>query len=212
MKLKLSQRKDVAILDVEGDLSIDQVPALRAGIAQFLKSGKNKIVLNLGQAKKLPIEALREILQLQILANELKGSIAIAGKGELVKQAVESFKSPEPIRYYSTAEAAVQSLTTPTFREANHPEKAADDYPSRLKSLEQENKILSSQIKRQDLKKLTQLQGENTQLKAELRKLREQVRKLIEERKKPFENAGYETKIRQLEAALDQCFKGLPEK
>src|SRR5262245_707314 len=104
MKLKLSAEGEVAILDVLEEVTLENITVLRAGITKLLNSGRQKIVLNLAEAKKLSVETVSEVLKLHQGAPELQNKVVLVGQGELVKQALKSLQPPTPVKYFSTRE------------------------------------------------------------------------------------------------------------
>jgi hypothetical protein len=106
MKLKLRAENDIQVLTISEIDSSQNVDVLRAGITKLFKNGKNRIVLELTEAKTVPAEVMRELGRLKLLANELAGDIVISGVDAQTKQKIDSFaKPPFAVSFPATAQA-----------------------------------------------------------------------------------------------------------
>lgn len=211
MKLKLTQQNNISILDILEEVSLQNVSVLRAGISKILQSGKNRIVLNLIDAKQLSMDILRELIKLNLIAMELKGSIVLVGQGDLVGQAIKSFSSPPSIKYFSSIEAAVRSFTeessavTAQAAPKFDPNDPNGELKQKLAQLEAENKSLKAKLEgRANAEELRKLRFENGVFQQQFTAMEEQLQLLIKERKKPFEMEGMTAKITQLETAMSE--------
>lgn len=189
------------------DVSVQNVSVLRAGITKFLQSGKNKIILNLVDAKQLSMDVIREIVKLHMVAAELKGEIVLVGQGDMVKQAILSFSTPPPIRYFPTKEAAIGALseTASVAKTPGEPPPLGDNLAAlkhKLAKLEAENKSLKSKLATCDVTAARKLRFENGVFQQQVKALDEQLKFIAKDRKKPFEMESVQSKIIQLEEAL----------
>ncbi len=209
MKLKLDQQNDIGILEIFEEVSKDNVTVLKAGVSKLFKSGKNKIILNLIEAKQLSMDVVQEIVNLHIVASELNGRIVMVGQGDLVKQVIQNYASPPPLKYYSTVDAALRSFVDEKSGTSQQPKEKIDpnDPIGSLKQLiaqlEQENKSLKGKIASLNLDEVKKLKFENGAYNKQLTIMEEQIKTLTKERKKPFELESLNIKIQQLEEALE---------
>lgn len=205
MRLRLNQEKDIAILDVLDDVSVQNVSVLRAGITKLLASGKHKIILNLIDAKQLAIEVIREIVKLHQVASELKGEIVLVGQGDMVKQGLKSFAAPPTIRYFSTREAALSALVeekNKTAEPATRIEGPNSELRAHLEKLQAENKKLKEKIGKNNVDEIRKLRFENGVFSQQATALENQLKALLKERKPKADMETVALKITQLETAL----------
>lgn len=206
MKLRLNQERDISILDVLEEVSVQNVSVLRAGVSKLLHSGKNKIILNLVDAKHLAMEVIKEIVSLHLIASELKGEILLVGQADMVRQAIKSFATPPPVRCFATKEAALGAFEQEKPRPviSDKPDPFAE-YKAQIAKLEAENKSLKGKLEGRNSDETKKLKQEHSQLQQHAKTLEEQLHALIKERKKPFQMDSLETKISQLETALAEA-------
>lgn len=189
------------------DVSVQNVSVLKAGVTKFLASGKNKIILNLVDAKQLAIDVILEIVKLHMVAAELKGEIVLVGQGDMVKQAIISLSTPLPVRYFPNKEAAIRALSEPIAAPVKEPEPIASGdnlgaLRAKLAKLETENKSLKSKLATCDVASARKLRYENGVFQTQIKAMEEQLRFLAKDRKKPYEMEAVQAKITQLEDAL----------
>lgn len=206
MRLRLNQERDISLLDVLDDVSVQNVSVLRAGIAKLLSSGKHKIILNLVDAKQLAIEVIREIVKLHQIASELKGEIVLVGQGDMVKQAIKSFPTPPSIRYFSTREAALNALLGEHTEEAPvaRIEGPNSELRAHLEKLQTENKKLKEKIAKNNVEEIRKLRFENGVFQQQSMAMEEQLKAIVKERKPAPDSEGTQTKINQIEKSLNE--------
>jgi anti-anti-sigma regulatory factor len=210
MRLQLTQEQGVAILSVHGEFDSAKAPALRAGILKYLRDGKNRIVLDFADTSELPTDALREIIKLHLAATELKGAIVIVGQGDRIRQAIETFATPPPVKYFPSREAAARF-----FAEASAAAVAAEGPPAvgpaadlerelraKITELERANKTLAGRVLNQDADALKAARSEVTLLKHRLAAMSKELRTLLGRRKAPAGDAALRARVAELEAAL----------
>lgn len=166
------------------------VEVLRAGLVKILKTGKNKIVLELPKNESLPSEVIRELASFDIMARELAGRLVLAGITPGLKTKIEVFAMPPVILTFESREKAVEFFVAPPAPEPlpTAPAQAAEALPDeqssfkiRAQELEQENKFLKEQII------LTTIA-----------------------RRPPSDEAAYLEKIRHLEAKIEKMLNEAP--
>ncbi len=59
MKLTLADQEGVTVLTGTGEITEHDIQVLRAGLTKLFKSGKNRVVVDIPEADKLPPEILR---------------------------------------------------------------------------------------------------------------------------------------------------------
>lgn len=152
MKLSLSSRKGVEVLGVSGSIADHGVKVLRAGLTKILKTGKNRIVLELPGGQDLSSEAIRDVAAFDVLARELSGRIVLAGVSSELKTKIEAFAKPPVILCFETTDGAVEFLAAPPRPEiaeaagAESPKQEEDSLKKRVAALERENKALKEQV------------------------------------------------------------------
>ncbi|MBI3544926.1 MAG: hypothetical protein HY075_16765 [Deltaproteobacteria bacterium] len=212
MKLKLTKEKDVAILGVLEEVSPANVVVLRAGIANLLKSGRNKIVVNVAAAQSLQLEVIRELAKLHGLAGELGGEVMLVGQGELVSEAARAEPGSISIRFFPTVELALTAMAE--LGAAANADHAAGGDPlgklrAQLAKVEAEHKAVKAQVSRLDnADELRKLRYENGVFARQLAAVEEQLAQLKREHKTPFHaNEAAERRQLLLEKALAAFLK-----
>lgn len=208
MKLALSLQDGISVLSGSGEISPHDVAVLRAGLTKLLRSGRNRIVLDLPEAKSFPAELLAEVSKLDQLARELSGRIALACKKELTQSsafqcfeskdlALESFRKPAapPAPAPAAPPAPAQPGEPPVdpqkaFKEELRQRELGEtgELRKRAERLEQENKVLLEQLHAAWLKGV-QHAPPNTH-DAEVDVLRQQIQSLLNEVKALQGSAG----------------------
>lgn len=193
MKLKLRTSGDIQILTIEDLRTEENLKLLKAGITKLFKSGKNKIILELLESGAIPVEVLRELGRLKLLANELSGDIVLAGMGDESKTQIENFSKPPFTRCFGTTEQAIQYFApAPVAAPANAP----------VVGTPKRGEDLKEQIKQRELGELGTLRKENERLRAENESLQRLFATKILYGREPLDAQGDQEKIRILEAQL----------
>ena len=209
MKLTLEHNKGISVLHVKEDVDIHSVKVLNAGVTNLLKSGKNRIILNMIDVKKLPVEALVEALSLHKLASELGGSIYMVGQGDKIKEALKSIPNPPAVKYFSTPEAALVAFQEELKNEKAATSNASEDELKKIyEKLKAENSLLKSKTQGRNNASLKQLQKDNKQLQVKIKILEDQVALLTKEKKKPYELESIQSKIKELEKVITETLAG----
>jgi anti-anti-sigma regulatory factor len=160
LKIALETLKGISVLSVTETVTEHDIEVLRAGLVKILKTGKNKIILELPKNDSLPSEVIRELASFDIMARELAGRLVLAGITAVLKTKIEVFAMPPVILTFENREKAIEFFAAPPAVEtpvapaniANSNEAAAaavdeqNSFKTRIHELEQENKLLKEQI------------------------------------------------------------------
>jgi anti-anti-sigma regulatory factor len=188
LKIKLDTEKSIAILSVTETVTSHDVEVLRAGIIKILKTGKNRIVLEIPKNESLPSDVIRELASFDILARELAGRLVLAEVTPMLKSKIEVFAMPPVIlTFESRAQALEFFLTPPKTEQTPAPESSASDVAT--EALRQEQSSFRSRI---------------LELEAENKLLKEQIVLATIARRLPADEAGYRERISTLEAQIEK--------
>lgn len=203
MKVALSNERGVEILSVTGSVVDHDAKILRAGVTKILKTGKNKIVVELGTPEvdqEFSSEALREMAAFDVLARELSGRLVLAGISPALRVKIEAFAKPPIVLCFATRKEALDFLTTPPApTKAEPPLPVAAGAPTdsgELTSLHEEQNALKARL---------------LQLEAENKTLQEQVVLATIARRAPANEEVYQEKIGNLEAKIEKMLKEAAE-
>jgi hypothetical protein len=217
MKLKLRAENDIQILTISELNSSKSVDVLRAGATQLLRNGKNRIVLELTEAKSVPAELLRELGRLKLLANELAGDIVLSGLDPETKQKIDLFaKPPFAISFLSTAQAikyfkdsAAPEKTKPSAAATPAAAAAPVPVPTPAPSAAPHGTAAGTsaeqfkeEIRQREMGELGQLRKQIEQLKKENQSLTQLLTQKLFALREPQDVAGYKKKIQELETQL----------
>jgi hypothetical protein len=163
MKLTMALQDGVAILTGTGPVSAKDVQILRAGLAQLLKSGRNRVALVLpSEGDRIPPDLLREISTFDVLARELSGRIVLAGVSPAFRDQLSRFALPPVITCFETLEGAIRSFGSGPLDRGKEeskdgagappvlvppPVNSGDAVQRRLAQLETENALLREQLR-----------------------------------------------------------------
>jgi hypothetical protein len=161
MKISLRTQDGVAVLTGAGEISSHDMEVLRAGILKTLKSGRNRIILELVDAEKLPQELFRELAQFDRLARELSGRIVLAGFNDRLRALVAQASPPPGIECFETTETALQTFHGKAADPVSAPQAAA---PEKSKTELRQAELSSTDLK----KRVTDLENENRSLLEQL--------------------------------------------
>lgn len=194
MKLKLTHEKGVEILSASGAIVDHESKVLRAGISKILKTGKNKILLELPESPDLSSAVIREIAAFDVLARELSGRIVLSGVSPALRAKIEAFAQPPVILCFESKAKAFDFLlgppkADPVVAAVPAPTSASTEELDKLKS---EDRLLRSH--------LHALEQENKRLK-------EQVVKTTLARRPPSDEADYARRISYLEGKLQKVLE-----
>lgn len=200
MKIALRNQDGLAILDVSGEIDEHSLKVLKAGLSKLLRDGRNRIVLNLLDAKEIQGEVLREIAILDVFARELSGKIVLASNDAQLKESVRTFSKPPVIPILETVEHALEFFQKQSSEEADSEDPA--ELHRMLEAKDKQIAALESRLKLQDPQEARQLRAEKAELSAQVKTLMEQVEALTKEKFQPIDAEGFLEKIATLEAAV----------
>lgn len=218
MKLSLRAVGDIHVLSVSELATAENLKVLQAGVTKSLKTGKNRIILELAEAAAIPAEVLRELARLKLLANELSGDILLAGLDEQAKKNVENFSKPPFISCFATTEQAVQYFKQ-ALEKKEAPAVAAPAPPapaaapvSAGTTASGDKDPFKEQIRQRELGEMGALRKENERLKVENKTLNELLATKLLDRRDPPDVQAYQEKLQLLENQLAQILEKPPEK
>jgi anti-anti-sigma regulatory factor len=196
VKLKLTHEKGVEVLSASGPIVDHESKVLRAGISKILKTGKNKIVLELPESPDLSAGVIREIAAYDVLARELSGRIVLSGVSPELKGKIESFAQPPVILCFESRAKALDFFSTPPQADATAAtpalSAAAAAAHEELEKLKSEDRLMRS--------RMHSLEQENKRLK-------EQVVRATIARRPPHDEADYARRISFLEGKLQKILE-----
>lgn len=198
MKIALRHDSGIAILDISGEVSPQEFTVLKAGISKLLRDGKNKIILNLTDAKTLDSDVIREVAIVDLFARELAGRIIIASTDPDLKTNVLNFSKPPVIPFLASVELALDFFKK-MAPDAADAEESAEELRKTIAAKEKEVEALRAQMKALDPAQITKLKGEKAELLAKCRAYEKQIESLLKGRRDPVDASGFLDKILTLE-------------
>jgi anti-anti-sigma regulatory factor len=197
LKIKLESLKNIPVLSVTEEVTKRDVDVLRAGLIKILKTGKNKIILELPSNESLPSEVIRELASFDIMARELAGRLVLAGITPGLKTKIEVFAMPPVILTFENREKAVEFLSTPPAPEAPPSSVVA---PAGASTAAANNDELAAFLRSEQSAFKTRIQ----ELEQENKFLKEQIVQVTIARRPPSDESGYREKIVDLEAKIEK--------
>lgn len=198
MKIALRQDSGIAILDISGEVSPKEFTVLKAGISKLLRDGKNKIILNLNDAKTLDSDVIREVAIVDLFARELAGRIIISSTDPDLKTNVLNFSKPPVIPFLASVELALDFFKK-MAPDAADSEESAEDLRKAIGAKDKELEAVRAQMKALDPGQITKLKGEKAELLAKCRAYEKQIETLLKSRRDPVDASGFLDKILTLE-------------
>src|SRR3989338_935806 len=110
MNLNLEQKGGTHVLKISGDIDLKGTAILRAGVAKLMKSGKDKIILDMSSVGGLHESFVKEITELAKLASELGGKIVIAGAPAGVVSTIKGADNSPPFTLLTGVDEAAEFL------------------------------------------------------------------------------------------------------
>jgi anti-anti-sigma regulatory factor len=195
LKIALESLKNIPILSVTETVTEHDIAVLRAGLVKILKTGKNKIVLELPKNESLPSEVIRELASFDIMARELAGRLVLAGITPGLKTKIEVFAMPPVILTFESREKAVEFFLVPPVAETSEAVAPAAPNHEAVEALKNEQNSYKTRI--------LELEQENKFLK-------EQIVSVTIMRRPPTDEAGFLEKISQLESKIEKMLTEAP--
>jgi hypothetical protein len=106
MKLALTREKSIEILTTSGEIEPRDAQILKVGITKLIRDGKNQIAIEVSQ-DRLPVDVIRELVALDLIARELSGRVLIVTSAQQVRHEIENFARPATLE---TVESRVKAL------------------------------------------------------------------------------------------------------
>lgn len=204
MKLGLGEENGIWILTGTGDISEHDIQVLKAGLTKLFNSGKNKIIIDLPEAERIPAEMLREIARMEITARELSGRIIIAGINARLREQIAQFAVPPIVEFVDSKEAAVKKFqdkpATPAAA-APAPEQAA---PESAPEEDSKVKQFKADIRQKELTDSGELRKRIEILQKQNETLIEQLKTALTARRVPTGDASLRGEITALEEKIQQ--------
>lgn len=233
MKIALKSEQGVAVLAVSGPVSAENFKVLKAGVTKLLKDGKNKVVLELHEWNDFTTEIIRDLVQLNLLAQELSGKIVLSQVDATTKTKITTFATPQVLELYERTSDAVVSFIPPKKEEiptipplaatptpvaptkqptatpAPTPAPATTTAPAAGTAPSGDAKAeidqLKAELKKLETTGLSELRKENDRLKAENAKIHEEFKKMFIDRKIPANEKAFLERITSLESQLKEA-------
>jgi len=212
VKLTLTPLEGVDVLTGSGEISSNDVLVLKAGIKKLFLSGKNRIVLELPEAGKIPVDVLREVAQLDIIARELSGRVVLAGVKPDTKAQIGRFGSPPIIECFDLKEDAIRFFNPPPRTNALklppvvEVKAAAPSTAAELEAKAKAAQQYKADIRQKEITDLGALRKLVSQLENENKLLKGQLLTMLNQRVNPPNETSYQTKIRALESRIEELF------
>lgn len=210
VELKLALQGEVPVLEVQGGIEADKIPALKAGILTYCRVGKTRIVLNVTSCAQVQLPVLTEVLRLSDVAGEYRAILAFVGP-EPVLQSAAKAGGISGARIFATVEAALAAMPPDPIAELRAELAKRDERIAALEkektAIEGELHVAKGRLQNSDVEAMKKLRSEHGDLKSVAAALEDQVRALLKGRKVAYEAEGLQTRVAQLEASLLECAK-----
>lgn len=211
MKLTLVQHQGIEVLTGTGEISGHDLQVLRAGLVKLLKSGKNRIVLELPEASSIPTEVLAELSKFDLLARELSGRIVLSGVSPSVRAQIARHAKPpviecfdqlkDALAYFRPSGAIDENLPTQPSAAAA-PAPSPEDGEKHLKA--------KTEIRDRELAGLNELRKKIADLENENQLLQDRLIAAITERRAyPPKDSTQAARLQSLEERLDDIVRSL---
>lgn len=209
MKLKLEANRDVNILTASGEINAERFAVLKAGIKKLFRDGKNKIILELPESKTFPVEILREMAHLNLMAAELAGQIVLSGISLETKSKIESFSKPPSVRCTTTREEALKLFFDPA-KPAPASASTSTQPPSSTTAAKpsesgDEKKGAKEKIRQSELNDLGALRKRISELETENKELIVSLKDAVLKRRDPPDLDAWKAKVKDLETQLESA-------
>lgn len=198
MNLNLEQKNGAHILKVSGDIDSKGTEILRAGITKLMKSGKDKIILDLSKVGGIDEKLLAEIALLNHLATELNGKVIVAGAPKKFEDTVKKHGNPPPFLVLGSVEEATKLLK----QSGQIAEELSPELQQLIRAKDLRIQALEGQIALSNPDEMRKLRRENEEIREANRKLEGQLNDFMLERRNPPDAEAALEKIMMLEHNL----------
>jgi hypothetical protein len=207
MKLALTAEKSIPVLTVSEGITEHDVQILRAGIIKLLKSGKNKIILEVPNLDSIPGEVIRELSSFDIAARELSGRLVVAGVSPGLKTKIEVFAKPPIILTFESRAQAVEFFLSPPKPEV--PATAAPGTAPAAGGVAAGAPLVSPEAEALKAEQNSMKQKLHD-LEADNKLLKEQIILATIARRQPKDEVAYLEKIQLLESKIEKLLSETP--
>jgi hypothetical protein len=209
LKLKLRSEREVQVLSASEAIGAADIQILRAGISKLFKNGKNKIVLDVDHSMDLPLDVLREIAHLDILARELSGRIVLSGFGKEAKARIENLMKPPAIPSFESVQEAIQFFSPPAPSSSAAIPGAKPGAKPGPEVISKPAPGVKEEARARETPDISELRKRLSDLESENRTLREQLMGWVVVRKTVSDAQVYQEKVAALEQELAQVLNQL---
>jgi hypothetical protein len=211
MKLKLVQENNIQILMVSEGVTSKDVEIIKAGITKILKTGKNKILLEVNGSDTLPDDVIRDIGIMDNLARELSGRIVIVTSNAALKKKLDIFATPPLILCFVDRKSAMAAfspqgpLDEGKKKHAPAPPLPAPPAPALSSaSVSTPQPVSKDTILAREAGDLGVLRKDLAELKRENQILHDRLLALVENRRQSVDSTALTAKIRALELEVEK--------
>ncbi len=208
MKLSLEKFKDLHILSASGPMTPENFAVLRAGIKKQFQGGKNKIILDIPEAKSFPSDILRDLAQMNLIASELSGQIVLTSIDPVTRLKIEAFAKPTVVRSFETKQQGIDFFYPPEKKPEPigvAPAAAAPTPTSPTSPAEKTVDQFKADIRTQEINTLGALRKTISDLEAQNKELISQLSKLVRNRRDPPDLSSWQEKTNLLEKQLEEA-------
>lgn len=215
MKLRLSDKDGIQVLEVIGPITVETFRVLKAGITKLFRSGKNKMILSFAQCEEIETAVIRDLSDLNLSARELAGEIVLGAVKPDLKTKIDISAKPPGVIAFPTMEEAFAFITkkkkekiedageTPAPLIPPVPPLSGASAPAGVPTEEVEQ--LKAKIKELEAGELHLLRTENKVLKDENDAFKALINNTLIQRREPPDAESYRSRIKELETQLEQA-------
>lgn len=203
MKLNLASRSNIYTLSVGGELKDHDSQVLRAGIQKLLKDGRHRIIVDVKEVSVVSPQSIRDLCELNSIAQELQGEIVLSGVTPALRNRVEAYSRPPVLLMFNSNEAAFRHQQGKIEEWEKPPASSSSRSSASSLSSEPATRPASPEPpSHKDVLEATHLRKQLEEARESNRMLKENLRRIVFERKNPVELKAYQQKIDYLEKRL----------
>jgi anti-anti-sigma regulatory factor len=202
MKIAIRQEDSCSILDITGTIDTHSFLVLKAGLTKLMQNGKNRIVLHIKDAERLPNDVIRELAILDVYARELSGKLVLASDSADLKTKVTTFAKPPIVAILPSVAKAVEYLRDLDQLEGDEGGENLAEVQKALEAKTLEVAALQAQLKQANAGEVQKLRVENGALADKVKLLESQVAEFLGKRRQPTDAEGFLEKFNALEETV----------
>lgn len=199
MKAGLSEEQGISILALSEDVTPVNAPVLRSGLTKLLKSGKNKIILDLTKTGKIAGSVLEEIIHIDFIAKQLNGSVILVGRGDLIQEIIKKLPGKITVKYFSTIDAAFDAFGGKHRSMVNFTNEELENHLTALKA---ENTALKERAAKQSADEIKRYRIENAQIGRQIKFAYAHVKDLLRHQTAAGGGEAIQARINEAEKVL----------